>query len=379
MQTDYLFHGIKGFERFAYYCYRYDMASKEANRRYKIVLFYEKYGLEATLEAFEISKRTLYRYKATLKRSNNTIAALEPKSKAPKTKRKSTVPKELIEKIKDLREEYPNLGKAKLYHMIQPWCQERGLPVISESTIGRVIAKDKDKMRITPLRIDRNGKPKKRKRVFKNRKPKNLKAKPMHLWAVDTIQKVSNGIRRYIMTLVDPNSRIAFAVALPSKHSKHTAKVLEALIDGVIGDVNIEAKPKSFAILSDNGSEFMKEFEALLQAKQLTHYWTYPRSPKMNAHNERFNRTLQEQFVDFYEDLLFTDIDLFNEYMADWLIKYNTKIPHHSLKMKTPVQYLIQNHPECHMLWTNTLVCIKALFVLHFQKIYSGSFGNLEG
>jgi len=356
MQTDYLFHGIKGFERFAYYCYRYDMASKEANRRYKIVLFYEKYGLEATLEAFEISKRTLYRYKATLKRSNNTIAALEPKSKAPKTKRKSTVPKELIEKIKDLREEYPNLGKAKLYHMIQPWCQERGLPVISESTIGRVIAKDKDKMRITPLRIDRNGKPKKRKRVFKNRKPKNLKAKPMHLWAVDTIQKVSNGIRRYIMTLLDPNSRIAFAVALPSKHSKHTAKVLEALIDGVIGDVNIEAKPKSFAILSDNGSEFMKEFEALLQAKQLTHYWTYPRSPKMNAHNERFNRTLQEQFVDFYEDLLFTDIDLFNEYMADWLIDYNTVIPHHSLQMKTPVEYLIQNHHECHMLWTNTVI-----------------------
>jgi len=30
----------------------------------------------------------------------------------------------------------------------------------------------------------------------------------------------------------------------------------------------------------------------------------------MNAHNERFNRTLQECFVDYYEDLLFTDIDL---------------------------------------------------------------------
>lgn len=54
MQTDYLFHGIKGFERFAYYCYRYDMISQEAHRRYKIVLFYQKYGLAATLEAFEI-------------------------------------------------------------------------------------------------------------------------------------------------------------------------------------------------------------------------------------------------------------------------------------------------------------------------------------
>jgi len=354
MQTDYFFNWVKGFKEFANYCYSYDMASIEANKRYKIVLFYEKYGLEATLEAFEISKRTLYRYKAALKRSNNSITALEPKSKVPKTKRKSTVPQEIIDKIKSLRKEYPNLGKAKLYHMLKPWCQSKNLPVISESTIGRIIAKDKDKMRVIPLRIDRNGKPKKRKRVFKNRKPKNLKSKPMHLWAVDTIQKVSNGIRRYIMTLIDPNSRIAFAVALPSKHSKHTAKVLEALIDGVMGDINIETKPKSFAILSDNGSEFMKEFEALLQKRQLTHYWTYPRSPKMNAHNERFNRTLQEQFIDFYEDLLFTDINLFNEYMADWLIQYNTIIPHHSLKMKTPVQYLVENHKECHMLWTNT-------------------------
>ena len=353
MQTDYLFNWVRGYKRFAYYCYSYDMVNKEAERRYKILSFYEKYGLDATLEAFEISKRTLYRYKSLFKKGG--IKALEPKSKAPKHPRRSIVKKEVIKKIRSLREEYPNIGKAKLYHILKPWCKDNNLEIISESTIGRIIAKDKDKMRLIPLRIDRNGKPKPKKRKFKNRKPKNLKSKPMHLWAVDTIQKVSTGIRQYIMTLVDPNSRIAFAVAIPSKHSKHTAKVLEALIDGLTGTINLNSNPKEFAILSDNGSEFMKEFEQLLQNKGLTHYWTYPRSPKMNAHNERFNRTLQEQFVDFYEDLIFTDIDLFNEYMADWLIKYNTIIPHHSLYMKSPVQYLIENHSECHMLWTNTL------------------------
>jgi len=79
------------------------------------------------------------------------------------------------------------------------------------------------------------------------------------------------------MILVDPNSRIAFAVAIPTKHTKHTAKVLEALIDGLTGAIKLNTKPKQFAILSDNGSEFMKEFEALLQAKGLTHYWTYPK------------------------------------------------------------------------------------------------------
>jgi hypothetical protein len=47
-------------------------------------------------------------------------------------------------------------------------------------------------------------------------------------------------------------------------------------------------------------------------------------------------------------------INEFNKEMANWLIDYNTKIPHHSLLMKTPVQYLIENNPQCHMLWTST-------------------------
>ncbi len=155
------------------------------------------------------------------------------------------------------------------------------------------------------------------------------------------------------MTMIDSNSRIAFAVTIPTKHTTHTAKVLAALIDGVTNDTN----DNKFSILSDNGSEFMKDFDKLLQNRNLTHYWTYPRSPKMNAHNERFNRTIQEQFVDYNDDLLFSDIDLFNQKMADWLIGYNTEIPHHSLKMKTPVQYLIETNPQCYMLWTNTYHC----------------------
>jgi len=78
-------------------------------------------------------------------------------------------------------------------------------------------------------------------------------------------------------------------------------------------------------VLSYNGSEFKKEFDKLLQKKNLTHYWAYPRSPKMNAHNERFNRTIREQFIDLNADLLFTGIALFNEKMVNRLIDYNIK------------------------------------------------------
>ena len=350
MQTDYLFNGIKGYAYIKRFSYLFEMENKEVNKRYKILQFFDKYGLDATIEAFAVSRRTIYRWKAKLKEGNNQINSLSSKSTKPKTKRKSNIQKILIDEIKRLREIYPNIGKAKLYILLKPFCEKNNLILPSESTIGRIISNDKNKMRIIPHNIDRNGKLRTKKREFKIRKPKGLKSLPMHLWAVDTIQIVTSGIRRYIMTMIDPVSRIAFAVAIPTKHTMHTAKVLEALIDGLCS-TDIQDK---FSILSDNGSEFKKEFDALLKEKELTHYWTYPRSPKMNAHNERFNRTIQEQFVNFNEDLLFTDIDLFNEKMANWLIDYNTIIPHHSLQMKTPVQSLIENNPLCHMYWTNT-------------------------
>ena len=91
-------------------------------------------------------------------------------------------------------------------------------------------------------------------------------------------------------------------------------------------------------ILSDNGSEFLGHFQQRLEERGITHWWTYPRSPKMNAHAERFNRTLQEPFVDYHEDFLFDDLTAFNQKLADWLLAYNTVLPHHSLDRPSPVQ-----------------------------------------
>ena len=51
----------------------------------------------------------------------------------------------------------------------------------------------------------------------------------------------------------------------------------------------------------------------------------------MNAHAERFNRTLQETFVDYHEELLLDDLAAFNRKLADWLLAYNTVLPHHCL------------------------------------------------
>ncbi|WP_423910729.1 integrase core domain-containing protein [Candidatus Spongiihabitans sp.] len=56
----------------------------------------------------------------------------------------------------------------------------------------------------------------------------------------------------------------------------------------------------------------------------------------MNAHVEHFNRTIQEQFVDYHENQLFHDLPGFNRKLADWLLDCNTVLPHHSLGLQSP-------------------------------------------
>ncbi len=53
-------------------------------------------------------------------------------------------------------------------------------------------------------------------------------------------------------------------------------------------------KVKIEIVHTDNGSEFPKNFIKLVKKLNLIHYWSRSRTPKDNASNERFNRTLQE-------------------------------------------------------------------------------------
>jgi hypothetical protein len=75
----------------------------------------------------------------------------------------------------------------------------------------------------------------------------------------------------------------------------------------------------------------------------------------MNAWISHFNRTIQESFVDYHEELLFTDLTLFNRKLADWLVFYNAERPHHTLGQRSPLSFLLQHQPECQRYWTHTM------------------------
>lgn len=84
----------------------------------------------------------------------------------------------------------------------------------------------------------------------------------------------------------------------------------------------------------------------------------YPRCPKIDSFIERYNRTVQEEFIDYHEDVVH-DKKLFNQKLADWNIYYNTKRRHHSLGLKSPLQHLVDKGGMSKMSVTRTLTCNK--------------------
>jgi transposase InsO family protein len=100
------------------------------------------------------------------------------------------------------------------------------------------------------------------------------------------------------VTGTDLYSRFSFAFATQSHASAAAAQFFQAIQQ--LFPHGIEH------VLTDNGSEFQKHFDLELRRFCLTHWHAYPKTPKMNAQCERFNRTLQEEFVDYHVAELLT-------------------------------------------------------------------------
>ena len=313
------------------------MITKKAKQKFEILIFWEKHGLEATMDAFKVKRRTLFDWQKKFRQGNRKPEALNEKKTTPKTKRKRIWSFELRQEIKRLRQVHPNLGPEKVHPLLVEFCKKDKLTCPKARTVARIIADDPEKMRIFPQKISHFGRIYKANRQKVLRKPKDLKPEyPGHLIALDTIEKHINGNRRYVITFEDIYTRFSFAWATKS----HASKAAEEFFS-----MCLKVLPHSFnflLVLTDNGSEFKKHFSEKLRQLHLTHYHTYPKTPKMNAHVERFNRTIQDEFIDWHiSDLLYPEI--FNRKLIDYLIFYNTERVHYAFQNKlSPVQFMIQ-------------------------------------
>jgi transposase InsO family protein len=346
------------------------MITKQALERLKILKHWDKYGLKSVMDAFSVSRRTLFNWKKSLNKGEGKPEALNSKKRTPQRKRKRTWDFRILEEIKRLRNEHPNLGKEKIYPLLLDFCDAFDMGECPKSkTIGRLI-KDLGGLRVAPQKITHFGKVKKANRQKVLRKPKDLiPLYPGHVLALDTIEKQRNGRRMYILTVLDIYSRITFAIATKS----HSSRTFAHFFFLVMQLFPYEIKN----VLTDNGSEFKKNLDQLLKQNNITHYHTYPKTPKMNAHCESFNGTIQDEFVDYNLNLLFDDITKFNEKLKEYLEFYNTKRVHFAFKNKmTPLEILVKSDyyvsklpTECKNGWPHAIGLILFEEVLKYAII----------
>lgn len=316
---------------------------QEVERRVKILTFWKSYGDQAAKDAFGTSRRTLYRWQAALTKSKGNLASLDPGSRAPHRRRKRHIPEPVAAFIIKERNAHPGLGKKKL----TPLLNEAGYAV-SEPYIGRCIADLKQQGRLPSGRkLSFYAKTDTfREKPLKKRKKKRRTAK--RGMELDTVVRFVDGAKRYILTAIDTKKKFAFAGAYTSHSSQAAADFLQKL--------NFVCPLPIQELQTDNGSEFAKEFEQACSKLHITHFHTYPRSPKMNAAIERFNRTISDDFISRNRALLRDDLPDFNEKLADWLIWYNTIRPHETLGNISPLRYITSTltKQECQMWWTRT-------------------------
>lgn len=340
------FRGTKGFisgwERMLRFRY---MITEKAKKRIRILAFWEKHGNMAATEAFGISLRTLFRWQAALLSSGGKLESLNARSTAPVRRRRRIVPEALTKHIITLRVAHPRLGKEK----VQPLLAAAGYQA-SASTVGRILTDLKKQGQLSaPAILSFNGRTGTFRERVQKRKKKLRRPRGYRVLETDTVVRFIDGIKRYILTGVDTERRTAFAACYTNHGSASAADFLTKTY-AVLPDC-----PR--AVQTDNGSEFALHFERACRDENIAHFHTYPKSPKMNAHVERFNRTLNEEFLRFNRALLRDDVRAFNNKLVDWLLWYNAERPHYALGQVAPFRFMMSSLPaqECQMWWTYTI------------------------
>lgn len=327
--------------------FRY-MITDSAQERTRILSFWEKHGSEATKEAFGASRATLFRWQKDLKEGGGKLDALNPKSTAPLHKRKRVIP-DMVRNLIVEERSYEKVGKEKLAKLLKEDC----IGIYSPSTVGRMIGDLKKQGKLPdPVRYSLNGRTGNliEKKPHASRKKLRSKGHTGQLAKADTVIRFTNGIKRYVLTGIDCESEFAFAYGYVSYSSKAAADFIRTFK---------HVAPLSLThVQTDNGSEFSDHFEAYCDKEGIVHFYAYPRTPKMQSEIERFNRTLSEAFISKNRHMLAYDLDAFNAKLMDWLLWYNSRRPHWSLGLISPLRYICNKltSEKSQMCWTSTFL-----------------------
>lgn len=307
--------------------------SLAAQLKLEWIIFYNTVGKQdATLTAsqFSISRKTLHKW---LRRFNETnLRSLEEQTRKPKRLRGWMVTYAEEERIISLRKKNMEFGKKKLKRI---YLREYG-EKISTWKIERVIRKHKlypDKVKHDKI-VEKRRKSEPKIRIHEVKDQIKQIREFGFLWHVDAIIIWWYGTRRVIFTAMEDITKIAFARVYSTNSSGYAEDFLKRLMYLVEGKVDI--------MHQDNGSEFKGDFEEACEGLDILQIYSRPYTPKDNPALERFNSTIQYEWLGYSEvgldNILQANLDL-----TTWLVKYNSYRPHEALDLDTPLEYAQKN------------------------------------
>jgi hypothetical protein len=294
--------------------------------RFHILSHFYQYGLKPTLDAFGIKKSILYVWKKAYEASGKKASSLIPKSTCPKQTRTMVTDWRMETFIRTLREDYGPLSKYKIKPFLDEYAKSLGIASYGTSKIGKIIKKRN-------YFFDKgiNAKSKKRRKWLYLRLKKTPKADKPGYIEMDSITLYFLGKKNYFITAIDIFTKYAWCKLVISLSSIQARLALEEFRDKFPYEIK--------EIQTDNGSEFLNEFHLYLEEQKIHHNFIYPHSPKINGVIERFNRTIQDEFLN-RNDLFGIDQNKFNQDLLKYLVWYNNQRPHHTLKLVSPITFI---------------------------------------
>jgi len=303
--------------------------SKEAKHRLRILEWYAAHGENASLTCrhFGISRDTFYRWRRRFRAGGP--GALEDGSRRPRNPRKPSWSPALELAVLDLRQR-TGWGKNKLAVLLH----RKGW-TCSASMVGRILKKLRRSGKLVEApRRDPWQRPRPFKRPYAVRKPRDYSARgPGEIVQIDSsVVSPFPGFRFIHFTACDVFTRWHVLEA----YSRATAHAAAGFLDTVLKRMPFPVH----AIQVDGGSEFMAQFEIACRERGIRLFVLPPRSPKLNGHVERAQRTHKDEFYKRTE--LPLTLAGINKRLRTWEHVYNCIRPHQALSYKTPKAFYQQ-------------------------------------
>lgn len=137
------------------------------------------------------------------------------------------------------------------------------------------------------------------------------------------------GKKFYQFTAIDVLSKQRILRVYSSSSSRNGADFLQTCVN------NFDFEIKN--VQTDNGSEFLKEFDKLCRELNIPHYFIYPRQPKQNTYVEISHGADKREF--YLQGKISPMLEVMQTRILEWQNVWNKIRPHESLDYLTPEAY----------------------------------------